>query len=264
MAISAAARLCEASRLALSEGRRRLAFALALARGVRLLWLPRGRYKEVWNSLSGTEELAKISVLGHADEAQFSKTAEATRDMLIEHVGIHPSDRVLEIGAGVGRVGAVVAPLCREWTGADVADNMLRHIRNRLAHLDNVHTLALNGYDLGPVASASVDLAYCTVVFMHLDEWDRYGYIHEGFRVLRLGGRMLIDNFNLTSDEGWAVFQRQRADYLPGRRPPHIARSSTPQELATYFQRAGFEAVQQRCEGLWAVTWGRKPAEGMP
>ena len=43
----------------------------------------------------------------------------------------------------------------------------------------------ISGYDLSGVADASVDVVYCTVVFMHLESWDRYNYISEAFRVLR-------------------------------------------------------------------------------
>jgi ubiquinone/menaquinone biosynthesis C-methylase UbiE len=93
---------------------------------------------------------------------------------------------VLEIGAGVGRVGMVLAPICKGWIGVDMSENMLRHIERRLAGLTNVRTVATNGFDLSGIASESVDVVYSTVVFMHLDEWDRYGYIKEGcFRILK-------------------------------------------------------------------------------
>ena len=50
------------------------------------------------------------------------------------------------------------------------------------------------------------DLVYCRLSSMHLDQWDRYSYVVEGFRILRPGGRLFIDNVNLCSDEGWDVF----------------------------------------------------------
>jgi hypothetical protein len=94
---------------------------------------------------------------------------------------------------------------------------------------------------------------------MHLAEWERFGYIREGIRVLRPGGRMLVDCFNLLSDLGWALFERMRL-YHPTRRPPQISTASTPQEIGTYFERAGFAAVQQRTRAEWLTTYGRKPA----
>jgi len=220
--------------------------------------LPRSQYKEVWNSASGTEDEAKIAVAGYAEEETLRQSAEQTRDLLIDCVGLSRNDVVLEIGAGVGRVGAVLAPLCRQWIGADVSENMVAHIGRRLASFDNVRAIALNGYDLSPIPSESVDLVYCTVVFMHLYEWDRYAYVREGFRVLRPGGRMLVDNVNLLCDEGWNFFI-EHTRIPPLERPPHISMTSTPQELETYFHRAGFERVRQKLNGLWVVTYGNKP-----
>lgn len=165
---------------------------------------------------------------------------------------------MLEIGAGVGRVGASLAPLCRRWIGADVSRHMVAHMRRRLAHLDNVEAVEINGYDLAAVPSSSVDVVYCTVVFMHLEEWDRFNYIVEGFRVLRPGGRMLVDNINLCSDDGFAFFEVHRA-FPPGRRKPSISKTSTPQEHEVYFRRAGFVDIRQVLPGPWVVTYGVKP-----
>ena len=93
--------------------------------------LARSQYKQVWNSSSGTEDEAKIAVAGYADEEELRQSAEQTRDRLIECVGVLQKDVVLEIGAGVGRVGAVLAPICREWIGTDVSENMVAHMRAR-------------------------------------------------------------------------------------------------------------------------------------
>jgi hypothetical protein len=94
---------------------------------------------------------------------------------------------------------------------------------------------------------------------MHLDEWDRYAYSRDGLRALRPGGRMYVDNFNLRSDEGWAFFRKTMAEYAPAKRPPNISKSSTAQELETFFQRAGFTDVRTLEEGLWVSVWGNRP-----
>ncbi len=218
----------------------------------------RAAYKKVWNDISGTEDAAKIVVAGYTDEAEFQRQAEATLAQLRDTVGVRPPDVILEIGCGVGRVGRVLAPLCREWVGADVSENMVAHTRRRLADLLNVRTVAVNGYDLGPVPDASVDLVYSTVVFMHLDEWERYRYVREAMRVLRPGGRLYVDNFNLLSDAGWQLFEQHLA-LDPLKRPTWSTKSSTPQELEAYLMRAGFADVRQKEVGMWIITWGRKP-----
>jgi ubiquinone/menaquinone biosynthesis C-methylase UbiE len=115
-----------------------------------------------------------------------------------------------------------------------------------------------SGFDLAGVPSQSIDVVYCTVVFMHLDDWERYGYISEGFRVLKPGGRMLVDNVNLLSDEGWTFF-KQHCAISPNKRPPHLSRTSTPQELEIYFQRAGYRDIGQAQITQWIIVHGRKP-----
>jgi SAM-dependent methyltransferase len=218
----------------------------------------RNQYKDCWNAISQSEEAAKRAVSGETDEDVNSQSATHTIEILKRHVGIRPDDVVLEIGAGVGRVGAVLAPLCHEWIGVDVSENMVKHIKHRLAGHNNVRAIATNGFDLSPIPSESVDVVYCTVVFMHLDEWERYGYIAEGFRILKPNGRMLVDNVNLLSDEGWVFFQDHCA-LLPSKRPPHASRTSTPQELETYFSRANFVDIRQENFGIWIITSGSKP-----
>ena len=219
----------------------------------------RSAYKSVWNELSDTEERAKLHVCGSIEEDRLLATAEETKMALIETVGISPDDEVLEIGCGVGRVGMVVAPLCKRWIGCDVSRNMLKYAAKRLSESRNISFIELSGFDLKPVADATVDLVYCTVVFMHLDEWDRFNYVLEAHRVLRPGGRLFIDNFNLCSDEGWEVFERHRA-IPPDQRPPHISKSSTPQEIQTYLHRAGFKSVILQESGAWIRGWGIKCA----
>jgi ubiquinone/menaquinone biosynthesis C-methylase UbiE len=221
--------------------------------------LSRAQYKEVWNTYAQTERGAMLNIAGHTDPDLFQRTAEATRDLLVECVEVRPEDIILDIGAGIGRVGQVLAPMCKEWIGADVSENMLAMLRQRLSPFPNVRTVALSGYDLQPILSNSVDMVYCTVVFMHLDEWDRYSYVREGLRVLKPGGRMLVDNVNLLSDAGWAFFMKHLELFEPRARPPSISKTSTPQELEAYFSRAGFENIRQKQFDVWVVTYATKP-----
>jgi SAM-dependent methyltransferase len=135
---------------------------------------------------------------------------------------------------------------------------MLRFAAERLRDLPNIELREISGYHLQGVADGSCDVVYCMVVFMHLETWDRYNYVLEAARVLRPGGRLYIDNVNLCSEEGWAVFEAHRR-FPPDARPPHITECSTPQELETYLKRAGFAETQVRTEGLFVRAWGHKP-----
>lgn len=221
----------------------------------------RGDYKSVWTALSGTKEDAYMVVSGYTDEEKFHADAEDTLSILRETVGIRREDTFLEIGCGVGRVGRVLAPFVKEWIGCDVSANMLRIARRRLLGLANTRLQEVSGYDLQPIPDASVDAVYTTVVFMHLEEWDRYNYVLEAMRVLKPGGRFYCDNVDLASKAGWEVFEESRTKFKPQERPAQISKCSTQPELEAFLKRAGFADV--RVAGrldFWAYAWGVKPA----
>lgn len=218
----------------------------------------RSEYKSVWNAISPTEDKAKLAVSGTLNTIEHVRSARQTLEWLQRYVGIHPNDVIVDIGAGFGRVGEVIAPLCKRWIGTDVSENMIAVMKRRLASHKNVEAVATNGFDLSPIASASADMVYCTTVFMHLDEWERYNYIVEGFRILKPGGRMIVDNINLASDQGWNIFL-EHTRIPPAQRPPSISKMSTPQEIAIYFSRAGFKRVNQAELGQMTITFGVKP-----
>ena len=220
----------------------------------------RGDYKSVWTALSSTKEDAYMVVSGYTDEEKFHADAEDTLAILRETVGLRREETFLEIGCGVGRVGRVLAPFVKEWIGCDVSDNMLRIARRRLLGLANTRLQEVSGYDLQPIPDASVDAVYTTVVFMHLEEWDRYNYVLEAMRVLKPGGRFYCDNVDLASKAGWAVFEESRTRFKPQERPAQISKCSTQPELETFLKRAGFADV--RVAGrldFWAYAWGVKP-----
>lgn len=236
--------------------RRATAAAARLARPT--LRAARHDYKRVWTALSATEDAAKFWVQGSTDEAELERTARYDVERLQRMLHITPDDDVLEIGCGVGRVGKALAPRCRTWIGCDVSPRMLRHAARRLEGLTNVRLVELSGYDLRPIRDESVDVVYCTVVFMHLAEWDRYGYIEEARRVLRPGGRLYVDNISLTTDYGWNFFEASRR-YEPANRPPQIGSTSTPQEFEAYLQRAGFTTWSVAVvDEAWVVGLGVK------
>lgn len=219
---------------------------------------PRGDYKAVWDDLSLTEEKAQMHITGSTGY-DFDITAQPTLDLLRSKVGIRPTDDVLEIGCGIGRVGSVAAPVCRSWTGCDVSVNMLEHAAKRLALFKNVRLVPVAGADLSPIESESMDVVYSTVVFMHLWEYDRYGYVLDAYRVLRPGGRIYIDNVTMCSEVGWQHFETHRLAFEPGARPAHISTHSTPQEFEVYLKRAGFADIQTEISDAWVQGWARKP-----
>lgn len=221
----------------------------------------RSSYKEVWNKQAENLDVAKLAVAGHVDEERFDATAEDTITTLRQTIGLTPFDIILEIGCGVGRVGKLLAPQCIHWIGTDISSGMIAHASRRLAGIDNVTLVELSGVGLREIYSGSLDVVYCTIVFMHLYEWDRYTYVAEAFRTLRPGGRCFFDNVNLASPAGLEMFEAGRS-YPLERRPAHLSMCSTREELETYLRRAGFVeiTVHEFPNGRIAAV-GRKPFE---
>ena len=225
--------------------------------------LRRSDYGWIWDWQARSLHNADIAVAGFADQQELQRSGQATAGRICELTRVSTSDVTLEIGCGTGRVGLHVAPRCATWIGTDVSRLMLRHAGRRLANHANVRFHRLDGSSLGPVPSASVDVVYCTAVFMHIDEWDRFAYVGEAWRVLRPGGRLYVDNLNLTGELGWEVFRQLRAT-PPRKRPPQASRCSTPQELESYLARAGFSSISILSEPLFVSAVGTKPAGTLP
>jgi ubiquinone/menaquinone biosynthesis C-methylase UbiE len=220
---------------------------------------PRAAYGALWDAVASTLSDAQFSVAGTTDAEALRDSGHSTADDVIGETAILPTDTVLEIGCGVGRVGVSLAPRCARWIGADVSAEMLRHAASALAGHANVSFVHLNGVDLDGVADGSVDVVYCTGVFMHLDEWERYRYLEEACRVLRPGGRVYVDNINLLSPQGWTIFtQTMRMDPLA--RPVNVSKTSTPEELSWFATQAGFADVRTRGGDLWITAIARKPS----
>lgn len=226
--------------------------------------MPRHAYGHVWDASASSVSNAMAAVAGTSDDGAWRETGQTSANFIAERTGIGPSDVVLEIGCGVARIGTHLADRCKEWIGCDVSQNMLTYAAEAVKGKKNVRFVHLNGYDLSGVPDSSVDVVYCSAVFMHLEEWDRYRYVREAFRVLRPGGRVYYDNFNLLSEEGWALFDDMgRLDVA--QRPPNVSKSSTPEELRCYAERAGYEDIAVRADGsIWVGVGARKPQTERP
>src|SRR4051812_27319414 len=106
---------------------------------------PRSAYKSVWTALSTTNQQAVAHMIGEVDEAAIQTAAKQTLHWLNVSVGIKPDDIILEIGCGIGRVGQVLAPICKQWIGCDVSPNMLKLAQERLSSFGNVRFVELSG-----------------------------------------------------------------------------------------------------------------------
>jgi SAM-dependent methyltransferase len=101
---------------------------------------------------------------------------------------IAPTDVVLEIGCGLGRVTRILAARAAEVYALDVSDEMLRRARELSPGLANVRWVLGDGVSLAVLDDASVDACVSVVVLQHVPREVTLGYVRELGRVLRPGG----------------------------------------------------------------------------
>jgi len=130
------------------------------------------------------------------DEAWFWEQGAKDLETMLASVDappLRPTDAVLDIGVGVGRLSRALAPQVDRVTGIDVSREMIERAAKNLNGLD-VELIVGDGTSLQPIADASFDVVISLVVFQHIPDPDvTLGYIREIGRVLKPGG--------------WAAFQ---------------------------------------------------------
>jgi ubiquinone/menaquinone biosynthesis C-methylase UbiE len=219
----------------------------------------RWEYKEVWDQASSTFDNAKIGVAGFTDPQLFKNSSLESVEYLQDNLDINDQSSVIEIGCGVGRVGKELSKVCSHWTGIDASSQMISYAKEYLKGISNITLQETSGFDLQGINSESFDKAYCIVVFMHLDEWERFNYIKEAYRVLTTGGKLLVNNINACSKNGWNLFI-EHAMLNPKDRPLNISKTSTVAEIKNYFENAGFSDIRitENSDDLWLTVCGTK------
>jgi len=204
-------------------------------------------YKDFWNRQASSAEAAISAVDGSQSEEVVQHTGRWSAEQVRAALDIGKNDLVLELGCGVGRIGRELAPRCGHWTGVDISENMIEHARDRLTSCNNVsfHRLSRNNLDM--LEDNSIDKAYSIAVFCHMDKEDLYLYMQELNRVVRPGGMIFVETWNLSHPVGW---RRWAFEPLVWSRADHsqrkdVARNQfcTAEEFELYVTHAGFETL---------------------
>ena len=219
-------------------------------------------YKTFWDDKASTTKGALLAVDGSANEQVLQLTGAYSARQVETALDLHKSDRVLELGCGVGRIGHLLAPKVAHWEGADISANMLRVAKERLAAHGNVGFTELARTTLAPIVDASIDKAYCVAVFIHMDKEDFYLYLEELARVVKPGGLIYFDTWNLASKVGWRRYALEVAQYrgadIGTRKDVARNQFSTPDEVRAFLEHAGFETLLVLSDSPWVQAVARR------
>ena len=105
---------------------------------------------------------------------------------------LHEEQDVLDLGCGVGRLAAVLAPRVRSVLGVDVSGEMLDQAKEWCRDMPNVRFLQNDGVSLAGVPDGTIGLLMSYVVLHHIPRWATLGYVGEARRVLRPGGEIVL------------------------------------------------------------------------
>jgi len=206
-------------------------------------------YKGTWNEAAAHD--AEGAILTGASAEQFERAGEGDADMVARFA--RPTDAVLDIGCGIGRIEKYLAPRVREMWAVDISGEMIARAERRLAGLANVHLREVGNTEfLSAFEDSRFDVVFSFLVLQHLAREDAFLYLRDAFRVLRPGGTLVTQFPNLLSPAYTKAFVAQ-AEVSP--RSPGRVRIYTEPEVRHLLGMLGYEILE-----LWYGGHG-EPAE---
>ncbi len=247
--------------------------AKALAR--RVLFVPSDLLRRL---RSGGGDLVPPRGLSFVGEGDFFATGREFLDLFTELAGLEPTDRVLDIGCGIGRM-AIPLTGCLDggsYAGFDVGRAMIRWCRRNItprhpefefewapihnAKYNPFGTLSATEFRF-PHPDSSFDFAFATSLFTHLVRDEVRHYLAETARVLKPGGSCLLTFFLLTPQaEAEIAAGRAALSFIhpveggattdPGQ--PEEAIAFEVDEVRAMLDGAGLAVVEPIHFGRWA------------
>eukprot|EP00747_Dinoflagellata_sp_TGD_P077760 gnl/TRDRNA2_/TRDRNA2_159736_c0_seq1.p1 gnl/TRDRNA2_/TRDRNA2_159736_c0~~gnl/TRDRNA2_/TRDRNA2_159736_c0_seq1.p1 ORF type:complete len:292 (-),score=58.89 gnl/TRDRNA2_/TRDRNA2_159736_c0_seq1:100-975(-) len=160
--------------------------------------------------------------------------------------------RVLDVGCGGGRLAVRVAPLVGELVCVDISENMLEKARVALQNQQNVSFILLQEPRLDrEVLGGSCDMIVCFDVMVHMDLHLFHCYLWDFFRMLKPGGFAFISTADVTSEDGYGRFAKQK-DYSVGG-----FYFMCPEMVRSLAGRCGFQVVREAPQGSRNTYYAR-------
>lgn len=147
------------------------------------------------------------------------------KDQVLTLLGDVKAKKILDVGAGNGRLALRLAKLGAEVTALDVSEEMLNKIKIKNLKL-KINTVIGEAEDL-PFEDESFDIVIATFLIVHLKSLTRF--FDEVYRVLKPNGLFLVTNINQ-------------------RKAPEIKIGKDVVEVESYYHRP--ESVVEELENL--------------
>lgn len=186
-----------------------------------------------------------------ATAAQGLSTDDSFNQMIIEHAGIGPGDRVLDIGSGTGDPAISIGLALQgkgSITACDLTPEMLVKARDRSVNV-GIEVMDFTTADMSalPFADASFDCITCRFGLMFPE--DRVAAAREAQRVLAPGGRIAYVVWGpYEENPPFFVLKRALAEALGLEEgpPPHRHSLGQPGQLVEILDAAGFAETEER------------------
>ena len=214
--------------------------------------------------------------VGSIDAEQFKSVGKMMVEWFQIHAQLQPSDRVLEVGCGIGRiaipltqfittgsyVGFDIVPHGIEWCQRKVTPKypnftfFLADVYNKFYHPAGRHKAADYSF---PLSDESFDFVFLTSVFTHMLPSDVERYAGEIGRVLRIGGRCFITAYvisdqavdRLRNGSSRRKFVAQEGYWTESPTNPEAAIAYSDAELKRIFSQALLEPSKMIAGEWW-------------
>jgi ubiquinone/menaquinone biosynthesis C-methylase UbiE len=138
-------------------------------------------YNEFWKEIAKKKDWINY-ILPTRTDKEFWDEGKKQAEVLSKF--IKPDFKVVDLGCGIGRVLTFISAKYR--IGVDVCQEFLDKIKDK-----DIIKLKTDGRGIN-IDNNAVDFVYSLMMFQHTSKEDHHFYIEEIYRILRTGGKALI------------------------------------------------------------------------